>query len=252
MAKDERLWMRFPIDMHRDMKVARLSDEAFRVFFAMNGEARLEQNDGVFDKEDAEFRWPATILAELAASHPTEPLVIATADTYTLRRYARHQFTEADRERLSDKRAEAGKAGAQKRWGSKPMANDGKPMASAKQMVAGAMANDGKAWQAIAESESESELDKDLTNTGSVSPVSDRARNAGLTDRGIRSIINAVSLHCDIDATEAEAVELAEYVASKAKTAVKSPAAYVRNAIETGPSEISAWFRAARRRKAVA
>ena len=85
------------------------------------------------------------------------------------------------------------------------------------------------------------------TNTRSVSPVSDRARNAGLTDRGITSIINTVSLHCDIDATAAEAIELAEHITSKAKTAPRSVPAYVRNAIENGPSEIDAWFRARRR-----
>lgn len=250
MAKDERLWMRFPIDMHRDPKVTRLAPEVRWTFVEMNGEARLERNDGIFTKDDAEFRWPVEHLTALVGSHPSEPLVVATDDAYVLRRYAKHQFTEEDRERLADERSKAGKAGAQKRWGSRPVANDGKPIASAKQPVTGAMANDGKAWQAIAESESESEIDKDFTNTGSVSQESNRARNAGLTDRGIASIISTVSLHCDIDATEAEAVDLAAHIASKAKTAVKTPAAYVRNAIETSPSEISAWFRARHRRTA--
>lgn len=87
-------------------------------------------------------------------------------------------------------------------------------------------------------------VDKDKTS--SVSPVSDRANALGLTDRGIASIRNAVNLHCDIDATEAEAVELAAHITSKAKTAPRHPGAYVRNAIEAGPSEIDAWFRAAR------
>lgn len=158
MAKDERLWMRFPIDMHRDPKVTRLSDKAFRVFFEMNGEARLEQNDGAFTKDDAEFRWPATILAELVGSHPTEPLVVVSGDWYRLRRFAKHQFTEADRETLAAKRAEAGKAGAVKRWGSKPIASATPP-------VARPMANDGNAWQAIAESESESDLETDTYKT---------------------------------------------------------------------------------------
>lgn len=240
MAKDERLWMRFPIDMHRDPKVTRLSDKAFRVFFEMNGEARLEQNDGTFTKDDAEFRWPPEILAELVRSHPTEPLVVVSSDCYRLRRFAKHQFTEADRETLANKRAEAGKAGAEKRWGSKPIA-------SATPSVASAMANDGKAWQAIAESESESELETDTSNTGQSSHLSDRASNVDLTDQHVSAIQAELAHHADIEATADEARAFGGYVLSNAKTAPRNRAAYVKSSIAYNPTEVSQWFRQHRR-----
>ena len=84
MAKDERLWMRFPIDMHRDPKVMRLDDKAFRTFFEMNGEARLEGNDGVFTIEDAEFLWDVRHLETLCVSHPIHPLLHRSEGTYTI------------------------------------------------------------------------------------------------------------------------------------------------------------------------
>lgn len=245
MAKDERLWMRFPIDMHRHPLFLKLAPEVRWTFVEMNGEARIARNDGIFQEADAEFMWPVEHLAALVGSHPRRALVLHKDGCYIIREYGQHQFTEADREALAEVSRMNGRKGGRPKTRSNPAET---------QPGYGQVRNETQTnpdlTRSIAESESESEIDRDLTNTGSVSPVSDRARNAGLTDRGIRSIISTVSLHCDIDATEAEAVELAEYVASKAKTAVKSPAAYVRNAIETGPSEIDAWFRARQRRTA--
>lgn len=229
MAKDERLWMRFPIDMHRDMKVTRLPVEVRWTFFEMNGEARLERNDGVFSHEDAEFRWPVEHLTALVASHPTEPLVVKTPDAYVLRRYAKHQFTEADREALADKRAEAGKAGAAKRWAGKDMASDGKPMASAKQTMATPMANDGKAWQAVAEIETDKEIDKEVTSNEVTNTTSEAAtatprpdvehlldilddeirRNGGRTPKRNKANRDAMRLMLDRDELTPEQIEAA-------------------------------------------
>lgn len=161
-GKDQRMWMRFPIDMHRDPKVTRLSDAAFRVFFEMNGEARLEGNDGVFAVEDAEFRWPPEHLEALVKSHPREPLVVRDGDSYVLRRFARHQLTEADRAHLAQVSRENGRRGGRPR--KNPETQNNPEVTQAYPSVT----------QAKAESESESE--KELPPTPSQSsPVSERA-----------------------------------------------------------------------------
>lgn len=245
MPRDKRLWMTFPIDMHRHPKITRLPMSARWAFFEMNGEARMEDNDGIFPAADAEHLWGKKVLDQLVSSHPSRPLVIRDGDVYRIRDYAEHQETRADREARQRRNQENGKLGGRprkNRVGSGSVTS-GNRVATESQPTTNPAATEPKPES---ESESESELETDSSNTGSVSPVSDRANDLGLTDRGIASIRNAVNLHCDIDATEAEAVELAAHITSKAKTAPTHPGAYVRNAIETGPSEIDAWFRAAR------
>lgn len=140
MPRDKRLYMTFPIDFWTHPKVSRLSDAAFRSFVESNGHSRMIESDGRIESEDAEFMWPAEILAELLKSHPTRPLMLREGDEYVLRDYAEHQFTKADRDGLASKRSEAGKAGAAKRWAG---------MANAKQTVTGAMQEDGKPWLEI-------------------------------------------------------------------------------------------------------
>ena len=242
MAKDERLWMRFPIDMHRHPLFLKLDADVRWTFVEMNGEARIARNDGIFQEADAEFMWPVEHLTALVTSHPRRALVLHKDGCYIIREYGQHQFTEADREALAEISRTNGKKGGRP----KTRGNPAETQPGYGQVRNGTQANP-EVTRSIAESESESEID-DYSNTGSVSPVDDRARVLGLTDRGIASIINAVNLHCDIEPTGAEAVELGAHILGKARTAVKSPAAYVRNAIETGPSEIDAWFRAARRK----
>lgn len=95
--KDERLFMTFPNDMHRHPKLTRISVAARWAFVEMNGEARLNDNDGVFSAEDAEFMWSPDLLAELVDSHPTKPLVQRVDDTYVIREYAKHQQTRAQK-----------------------------------------------------------------------------------------------------------------------------------------------------------
>lgn len=137
MPRDKRLYMTFPIDFWTHPKVSRLSDAAFRAFVESNGHSRMIESDGRIEAEDAEFMWKPEILAELLRSHPTRPLMLREGDAYVLRDYAQHQFTKADRDGLSERRREAGKAGAAKRWGG---------IANAKHTVTGAMQDDGKAW----------------------------------------------------------------------------------------------------------
>lgn len=134
--------MTFPIDFWQHPKVARLSDSAFRAFVESNGHSRMIESDGRLEAEDAEFLWDKAALEALVRSHPTRPLMLREDDAYVLRDYAEHQFTKADRDELAEKRSDAGKRGAAKRWGG---------MANAKQTVTDAKQSDGKSWQAIAE-----------------------------------------------------------------------------------------------------
>jgi hypothetical protein len=160
MPRDKRLYMTFPNDIHRHPKVARLSIEARWAFIEMNGEARLADNDGLFSADDALYFWSPDLLAELCASHPTRPLVVFDADaaTYLIRDYAEHQQTRAEREELSEKRANAGRLG-------------GKRQASAKQVLS-------NPEQSQAEIEREKELEREKPKSSSA-PT---ARGTRLTD----------------------------------------------------------------------
>jgi hypothetical protein len=121
MPKDARLYMTFPNDFHRHPKIRRLSVDARWAFVVLNGEARIEDNDGAFDVVDAVFLLadhvddPQAVVQELANSHPTRPLVVVDGDTLRIRDYAEHQQTKAEREALSAKRAAAGAAGGRAR-----------------------------------------------------------------------------------------------------------------------------------------
>lgn len=123
MPRDQRLYMTFPNDMHRHPKLVRLSVEARWAFIEMNGEARLADNDGLFTAEDALYYWSAELLAELCRSHPTRPLVVhdEAANTYLIRDYAEHQQTRAEREALSEKRANAGRIGGRRQASAKQL-----------------------------------------------------------------------------------------------------------------------------------
>lgn len=123
MPRDQRLFMTFPIDFWTHPKVSRLSDAAFRAFVEANGHSRMRETDGLLEADDAEFLWKPEVLSELVQSHPSRPLMVRTDDgEYLLRDYAEHQFTKADRDALSEKRANAGRLG-------------GKARASAKQVL---------------------------------------------------------------------------------------------------------------------
>lgn len=255
MPKDKRLYMTFPIDFHRHPKVDRLPVDVRWTFVEMNGEARLADNDGVFDAAEAEFLWPVEHLDALVSSHPSKPLLVRDGDTYVIREYAAHQHTKADREALTQKRVEAGKIGAANRWhsDSKPIASakqaDSKGIASAKQMV-------GKSWQPIAESESELENTqlnlKSYVNSQHPSNFMTndevgqlRVRKRSYASLGIKNpvkiqsaLVNALTR----DVNEFETFRIVIDIMSKATGMVKSPEAYVLTAIKNGWAELQRDF----------
>lgn len=115
MPRDQRLYMTFPIDMHRHPKIERLDPAVRWTFFEMNGEARIADNDGTFLEADAEFMWPVDHLTALTNSHPSRPLVVHEDGFYKIRDYAEHQQTRAERERLAEVSRQNGRKGGRPR-----------------------------------------------------------------------------------------------------------------------------------------
>ncbi len=113
MPRDKRLYMTFPIDIHRHPKMLRTSAAAKWAFVEMNGEARIAGNDGRFTAEEAEYLWPVELLNELLASHPTRPVVVRDGTDYVIREYAEHQQTVAAIEEMRVKKSAAGRHGAE-------------------------------------------------------------------------------------------------------------------------------------------
>lgn len=234
MAKDTREWMRFPIDMHREQIINRLDPAVRWTFVEMNGEARIERNDGVFERSHAEFLWPVDHLAALVASHPIDPLVSLVDDKYVITKYAKHQFTEADRDELRAKRAAAGAAGG------KAKAAASKGLASAKQTLASA----SKPKQNLAESESESDIDLhdyDLSSQSCLSHVT-RANDSDPTD-GIELIQWMLENEVGIPSPSLDEVEAwGEDRLNRSRRRVDNPTGYLKRIIERSPGEIPGWF----------
>jgi hypothetical protein len=242
--KDERLYMTFPIDMHRHPKLTRLSVAAKWAFVEMNGEARIADNDGVFTVEEAEFLWPVEVLDELVRSHPTRPLVQRDGDRYVLREFAKHQQTRAEREELRAKRVEAGRKGGL-----------AKSQASAKHAL-------GLTEQTQAQSESESKselLTTDVTYEPlSVTEVDARASNAdatvmdqlsrkaheraaGMNITNLPDVRDWLEKATGRTLTLGQAVELAGSIIARAKSPVESGDRYVIGTCRKSPARVSAY-----------
>lgn len=160
MPRDKRLWMTFPIDMHRHPKITRLPVTARWAFFEMNGEARIDDNDGIFAAADAEHLWGKKVLDQLVASHPTRPLVVRDGDVYRIREFGEHQETRADREARVERNRNNGTKGGRPR----------KNPAGSDSVAAG----NRPATQTNPESESESELETDTYKTNQSGHLSNR------------------------------------------------------------------------------
>ena len=235
MAKDERLWMRFPIDMHRHPIFTRLNADVRWTFVEMNGEARIAKNDGVFNEADAEFMWPVEHLTALVNSHPVRALVLHEGGKYIIREYGQHQFTEADREALAAKRAAAGAAGGRKSGEARRKQAE----ANAKQVLS-------KPKQTEPESESESELETErLITTDSqsgLSPVTRENADGDMTD--YYEPVKQVLMHeaAIPNPTAGEIHAWVTFLTSKARTVVKDERAYAISAAERFPDEVDRWF----------
>ncbi|MGR4009180.1 hypothetical protein [Leucobacter sp. 1207-22] len=246
--KDLRLYFKVPNDFHRHPKVRRLSDAAFRTFIEMIGESRIEDNDGVFTAEDAEFNWDPEVLNELATSHPSRPLIVHDGERYVNREYAKHQQTRGEREEAAVVARRNGAKGGRPRksksetqgvLGGNPDPKLGEPSGT----------------QTKPESESESEL-HDLLLTESVSLGSNGRENlTRLTQEEITRAKNTASgLSVDLEKViqsaalldrslnHQEALKLPVIILAKAKNDPKRPAAYVASVMKNSEFEVQQWI----------
>jgi len=232
VPRDERLYQTYPIDFHRHPKVTRLSDAAFRAFVAMNGEARIANNDGQFDAVDAEFMWDAAVLAELVMSHPTRPLVMRVDNQYVIRDYSEHQLTNADRERLAEISRKNGAKGGRPR----------KP----RETHAGS-----EKTQPFAESESESGIEittktsKSQSRNDDANHETDSYTSAVIEGIGNRAgIIDPPTLAAAVHSWTGRNVHpdrlptLVNHLVGKSRQNVKSAQAYVMSCLASSPLEV--------------
>lgn len=251
--KDSRLYMTFPIDTHRHPKFRRLSPEAKWAFFEMNGEARLEDNDGVFDAEEAEFLWGADVLDALVKSHPSRPLVVREGDKYVIREYAKHQLTRADRERMSAERSEQARRAANARWSKRGASSE----------HAGSMhAASGEHAESCQQSQSQSQSQTyDLTSIKSQSVSQERNAREILTDaeetpeqvEGSKRLADGIGVNLgkvieraegiDRSLTHGQALRLATIILAKSKRQPPgNPMGYIATTFRNSPLEVQQWI----------
>lgn len=238
MAKDERLYMTFPNDIHRHPKIERLPVEAKWAFVEMNGEARIADNDGRFSAEDAEFLWTPEILAALIASHPVRPLLIRDGTDYVIREYAKHQQTKADREARSALRAEAGRKGG---------------LAKAQASASKSQADGGKQKQSQSQSQSQSHQ----TSTHLSESQSRHTRASDATDEQPAAYRSALASQYGINVERVQAhlidrlgmtleppdvVNVSMWVLNKVRTPPRAPTSYVLGAITRSPAEVQQYI----------
>lgn len=254
MPLDKRLYMTFPIDIHRHPKLQRLSAEVKWAFVEMNGEARIAGNDGRFTAEEAEYLWSPEILHQLVRSHPSRPLVMRDGTDYVIRDYAEHQQTVSAIEELTAKRSAAGRQGAAVTNGKRSAS----AAASADYSPASAEQTPAKGRQSSAESESESEIElsdiNHLTQSGHVSNARDgnvdgdfveRLKAKALIDAdalGIKSLVEVrdwIEKSIGHTVNLGETVQLAADILARAKGDVREPDRYVIGVCRKSPARVA-------------
>jgi hypothetical protein len=251
--KDDRLYMRFPIEFPDDPKIAPMSTEAKWALVEMVAYSRRQNLDGVIPRKYAEHRW-GDVLDELLEADAESPfLTYDEVYGYTLTKYDKHQFTSNDLAQLRERKSQAGRKGAAKRW-------HGDDSAIAAAMADASQSDDrahGKKWP---ESESESELEletslTDVTNSVGQSPTQSAD---SLTDDQVRLVTkakeHALALGvADLPAIReyfesklglafnlGQAAELCDWVLGKSKAGssnVGNPTGYIRDAVRKSAPE---------------
>jgi hypothetical protein len=255
MPRDKRLYMTFPIDFHRHPKLLRLPVEVRWTFVEMNGEARIAQNDGVFQADEAEFMWPVSHLNALCTSHPSRPLVIRTETAYVIRDYAEHQLTNDDRERM----AEVSRSNGAK--GGRPRKNPDETQTKPSRVRNETQTKPGQTQPfAESESKSESEIETDpLTDMGTDTQSShepyatgsgpdlfdditlQKAQRVGIKD--LPTVLTRLRSVIDGPLSPNGGVELAWVIVDKAKhQPVKNVDAYVATACRNTPDDVRHYY----------
>lgn len=116
MAKDDRLYARFDINMDEHPKIFLLSDAAFRALVESTMYSRRQLSDGAIPKALVLRKWGQAVLDELTANDPDKPSWFLSTrngiEVVMIHDFEKHQTTTGD---IEAKRA-AGKKGAEARW----------------------------------------------------------------------------------------------------------------------------------------
>ena len=118
--KDDRLFAPFSIEMDEHPKIIGISDAAFRALFEGTFYSRRMLTDGFLDRRVVVRRWGQAAADELSANDPEQPSWIPVEHGWQIHDFEKHHPLRAEimakRAGVSEKRSEAGKRGAAKRW----------------------------------------------------------------------------------------------------------------------------------------
>jgi hypothetical protein len=128
MAKDDRLWAPFPIEMDEHPKIIGLSDAAFRAVFEATFYSRRMQSDGFLDERVVLKRWGQPVADELSCNDPAKPSWVRVDQGWQIYNFGKYHPLRAEIEEkralVAQRRSRAGKNGAAKRWGDNDEANE--------------------------------------------------------------------------------------------------------------------------------
>lgn len=238
MPRDPRPFVTYPINYTSHPRVEGMSDPAFRVWHSMMDYSRVHGLDGRIPQAIAEKRWAKRVLLELVTGIDDRPLVSLSAGVYSIRSYEEHQFTTGDARALSEKRANAGRAG-------------GKATANAKQGAGNRPANArANGWQNEAESESELKLDPtDRANPSGASPeipardseplseiTQQRAHRAGI--KNLAKVTASFEAVIGTRVAPLGAVLLVEEFAARANGPIRNVEAYIATVCSDTPDDV--------------
>lgn len=227
MPRDKRLYMTFPIDFHRHPKLARLPVDVRWAFVEMNGEARIADNDGMFEAEEAEFLWGRDVLDQLVGSHPSRPLVERVNGGYQIREFAEHQQTRADREARSATNSENGRKG-------------GRPRKNRTETESVTTGNRTEPTETQSQSQSQSQsksqrtdsiTDQSSSTSRAKTPAEDRSGESPV-DKRIAAVRDAVSAKLGVELHPIAALVLVERFEKRAPDNVRSMPAYLKRCID--------------------
>lgn len=111
MAKDERIWARFVVDMPDNPKILPLSDAAFRCLIEATMYSRRLMTDGFLASRLALAKWGPEALQELCANDAEKPSLVEVEGGYLIRDFAEHQETRAEIEKRRERLRANGRKG---------------------------------------------------------------------------------------------------------------------------------------------
>lgn len=112
MAKDDRIWAKFAVDMPDNPKVLPLSDAAFRCLIEATLYSRRLTTDGFLASRLAVAKWGVEALQELCQNDAEKPSLIEVDGGYLIHDFGEHQETKAEIEaKRSRNRANGAKGG---------------------------------------------------------------------------------------------------------------------------------------------